>query len=145
MCHMFVFPTMFFSTHHGLKAAKILEGHSIGCCPKGNPADFITKRKHASSACLILPVFLFSVYALSARTVDALSNTRSCFVCVVRRKNEILNNQTHMVKFNSLTIQTAEELSLAAVFCVFWGLQSQDPFPSNALKIQEVRNFPIDF
>ena len=29
-----------------------------------------------------------------------------------------------------------------AVLCVFWGSQSQDPFPSNALNIKEVRNFP---
>ena len=38
MCHVFVFLMMFFGTHYGLKAANILEGHSIGCCPKGNPS-----------------------------------------------------------------------------------------------------------
>ena len=54
---------------------------------------------------------------LNAPTVGKLSSTLwvSCLVCVLRRKSKIVTNQTRMVKFNFLTIQTSQELWLAAL------------------------------
>ena len=76
-----------------------------------------------------------------------LSDTQSCSVCVLRRKNRMLTKQTHMVEFNSSTIQTyAESLLVALLYCVSFGdRNTRIPFVCNALKIWEVRNFPLDF
>ena len=76
-----------------------------------------------------------------------LSNTQSCSICVLRRKNRMLTKQTHMVEFNSSTIQTyAESLLVALLYCVSFGdRNTRIPFVCNALKIWEVRNFPLDF
>ena len=50
-----------------------------------------------------------------------------------------------LVEFNSLTIQTSAE-SLMVALCVSFGdCNPKIPFASNALKIWEVRNFPLDF
>ena len=59
----------------------------------------------------------------------------------------MITKQTHMVNFNSFTIQTSATIiaGCIVVWCVFLGSQSQDPFPSNTLKISEVQNFPLDF
>ena len=75
------------------------------------------------------------------------SNTQSCSICVLRRKNRMLTKQTHMVEFNSSTIQTyAESLLVALLYCVSFGdRNTRIPFVCNALKIWEVRNFPLDF
>ena len=68
-------------------------------------------------------VFFFSACTLNAHTVDALSSTQSCFVCVLRRNNKMLTKETRLVKFNSLTIQTFAKLLLAALlYCVSLGI-----------------------
>ena len=87
------------------------------------------------------------ILTLKAHTADALSSTQCWFVGVLRHKHKTLTTQTQTVKFSSETIQTSAESLLAALlYCVsFWGSQSPYPFPSDALKIQEVRISPAEY
>ena len=88
----------------------------------------ITKRKRAGLSCCF--VFFFRACTLNAHAVDALSCTQSCFICVLRRKNKMLTKQTHIVKPNSLTIQTSAELLLIVLlYCVSLGDHNPRIFP----------------
>ena len=91
-----------------------------------------------------------SVYQIGAEfppPVFSVGADYSLCVCVLQRRSKILMKQSHMVKLNVLTIQTSEELLLAAlVYCVSFGDRNpRIPFVPTHSRLRRCGIFPLFF